>query len=220
MQMTGIEPRIFEVGTDCFTNHCQTLPFCFFKNGPIPATFCLFSFFSCYNFNTNWKKNRWCAWDSNQGLQDGRRRQNHGAMVATHPPFLLNRKLFQSPRIEPKTAATNFLWSDQLGTPLSGYSISPQLVTFLVWFFYKSENAEISDEIDQRNGGGCNFNFAQAAIKGPSHLKTDKTYVKSTWGQFILRNFCSILNNTAAADQCDQIGQFIGIWETFQSLWQ
>ena len=25
----------------------------FFKNGPIPASFCLFSFFSCYNFNTN-----------------------------------------------------------------------------------------------------------------------------------------------------------------------
>ena len=25
------------------------------KNGPIPASFCLFSFFSCYNFNTNWK---------------------------------------------------------------------------------------------------------------------------------------------------------------------
>ena len=25
------------------------------KNGPIPASFCLFSFFSRYNFNTNWK---------------------------------------------------------------------------------------------------------------------------------------------------------------------
>ena len=25
----------------------------FKKNGPIPASFCLFSFFSCYNFNTN-----------------------------------------------------------------------------------------------------------------------------------------------------------------------
>ena len=27
----------------------------FFKNGPIPASFCSFSFFSYYNFNTNWK---------------------------------------------------------------------------------------------------------------------------------------------------------------------
>ena len=46
--------------------------------------FCLFLFFSRYNFNTNWKKRRWCAWDSNLGPQDGRRRQNHGAMAATN----------------------------------------------------------------------------------------------------------------------------------------
>ena len=26
------------------------------------------------------KKHRWCPWDSNLGPQDGRRRQNHGAM--------------------------------------------------------------------------------------------------------------------------------------------
>ena len=53
------------------------------KNGPIPASFCLFSFFSCYDFNKNWKKRRWCAWDSNLGPQDGRCRQNHRAMAAT-----------------------------------------------------------------------------------------------------------------------------------------
>ena len=29
------------------------------------------------------KKCRWCAWDWKRGPQDGRRRQNHGAMVAT-----------------------------------------------------------------------------------------------------------------------------------------
>ena len=29
------------------------------------------------------KKHRWCAWDSNLGPQDGRRRWNHGAMAAT-----------------------------------------------------------------------------------------------------------------------------------------
>ena len=39
------------------------------KNGPIPASFCLFLSFSHYNFNnTNWKKRRWCAWDSNPGM--------------------------------------------------------------------------------------------------------------------------------------------------------
>ena len=30
----------------------------------------------------NGKKHSWCAWDSNPGPQDGRRRQNHGAMAA------------------------------------------------------------------------------------------------------------------------------------------
>ena len=59
-----------------------------FFNGPIPASFCLFSLFSRYNFN-NWKKRRWSAWDSNPGPQDGRRRWNHGAMAATGS-FLLN----------------------------------------------------------------------------------------------------------------------------------
>ena len=51
--------------------------------------FCLLLFFSHYNFNTNWKKHRWCAWDSNLGPQDGRHRQNHGAIAATLKIFLL-----------------------------------------------------------------------------------------------------------------------------------
>ena len=60
-----------------------------FLNGPIMASFCLFSLFSRYNFNnTNWKKCRWCAWDLNPGLQDCRRRWNHGAMVATQVLFV------------------------------------------------------------------------------------------------------------------------------------
>ena len=53
------------------------------KYGPIPASFCLFSFFSYSNNNfnnINWRKHRWCAWVSNPGPQDGRR--NHGAMAA------------------------------------------------------------------------------------------------------------------------------------------
>ena len=56
----------------------------FKKMGQSWPLFVYFSFFSGYNFNnTNWKKCRWCAWDSNPGPQDGRRRRNHGAMVAT-----------------------------------------------------------------------------------------------------------------------------------------
>ena len=54
----------------------------FFKKMGQSRLFCFFSFFSCYNFNTNWKKLRWCAWDSNPGPQDGRRRRNHRAMAA------------------------------------------------------------------------------------------------------------------------------------------
>ena len=54
------------------------------KKCAIPGLcFCLFSSFSRYNFNTNWKKCRWCAWDSNPRPQDGRRRWNHGALAAT-----------------------------------------------------------------------------------------------------------------------------------------
>ena len=50
--------------------------------GPIPP-FLVFSSFSHYSFNnTNWKNCRWCAWDSKQWLQDGRRRWYNGAMVA------------------------------------------------------------------------------------------------------------------------------------------
>ena len=50
--------------------------------------FCLFSSSSShYNFNsTNWKKHRWCAWDSNPRPQNGRCRQYHGAR-----PCLLTR---------------------------------------------------------------------------------------------------------------------------------
>ena len=54
----------------------------FIKNGPIPDSFCLFSFFSHHNFNkTNWKKRRWHAWDSNLLPKDGMYRRYHWAMV-------------------------------------------------------------------------------------------------------------------------------------------
>ena len=48
--------------------------------------FVLFTFqfkWQIYNLNNiNWKKRRWCAWDSNPGRQDGRRRQIHWAIAA------------------------------------------------------------------------------------------------------------------------------------------
>ena len=65
----------------------------FKKNGPIPASFCLFSLFSRLNPNTNWKKRRWCAWDSNPGLQDGRRKRNHRAMAATQDQKVITQRL-------------------------------------------------------------------------------------------------------------------------------
>ena len=61
----------------------------FKKMGHSRPLFCLFSSFSCYNFNTNWKKHRWWALDSNLGLQDGRRRENHGAMAGLYLLMLL-----------------------------------------------------------------------------------------------------------------------------------
>ena len=52
--------------------------------------FCLFSSFSHYNFNnTNWKKCRWCAWDSNLRPKDYKCRWYHGAMAAAFPLTLL-----------------------------------------------------------------------------------------------------------------------------------
>ena len=77
----------------CHISNLMAKKLVFFKkNGPIPASFCLFLSFSRYNFNnSNWKKRRWCAWDSNPGPQDGRRRQNHGAMAATQQKKMLPR---------------------------------------------------------------------------------------------------------------------------------
>ena len=57
---------------------------CFLKRANPGHFLFLFSLFSRHNSNnTNWKKHRWSAWESNPGPQDGRRRRNHGAMAAT-----------------------------------------------------------------------------------------------------------------------------------------
>ena len=44
----------------------------------------IFVFSTCYNLNSNlnWKKHRWCAWESNPGQQDGRREWIHWATAA------------------------------------------------------------------------------------------------------------------------------------------
>ena len=73
----------FSLFFGCFLQ-LPSMPVLFFLNGPMPASFLMFIFvFSkWYNSNLNWKKLRWCAWDSNPGRQDGRRRQIHWAMAA------------------------------------------------------------------------------------------------------------------------------------------
>ena len=70
-------------------NKCKIQLLHFFKWAD-PASFLFIYVLFCYNFNTNWKKHRCCALDSNPGPQDGRRIWNHGAMAATMAvtPFL------------------------------------------------------------------------------------------------------------------------------------
>ena len=52
----------------------------FSKIGGKPAPFCSFSSFCQYNdkystkFDYKWKKRKWCAWNSNPGTKDCRRR--------------------------------------------------------------------------------------------------------------------------------------------------
>ena len=60
----------------------------FLKNGPNPASFCLFrSFYMTNTAQILWmKKLKWCAWHSNPGWQDGRCRRIHWAMAA--PQFV------------------------------------------------------------------------------------------------------------------------------------
>ena len=58
----------------------------------------IFDLFSLHNFtNTNWQKRRWCAWDLNLGLQDGRCRWNHRAMTAANHSCFSNQFIFAHP---------------------------------------------------------------------------------------------------------------------------
>ena len=86
------------------------------------------------------KKCRWCAWDLNPGLQDGRRRQNHGAMAATLGNYTLSLCFctiqvwpdarffcvfwhFQQRKICPKDSK---IWQSRFKTLLNTYWISPK----------------------------------------------------------------------------------------------
>ena len=61
----------------------------FLKKWAYPGLFLFIFILFLLQFQYKLKKHRWCAWDSNPGLQDGRRRWNHGAMAATHSFFIL-----------------------------------------------------------------------------------------------------------------------------------
>ena len=67
---------------------CYKVHICFFFKMCQSRPLYLF-IFVLFTFKFNWqiyslklKKHRWCAWDSNPGRQDGRRRRIHWAMVA------------------------------------------------------------------------------------------------------------------------------------------
>ena len=77
----------------------------FLKKWANPGLF-LFNFvlFSL-QFQYKLKKHRWCAWNSNLGPQDGRHRQNQGAMAATlaYSLLLLREQIsYKSFRIDEK----------------------------------------------------------------------------------------------------------------------
>ena len=57
--------------------------FLFFKKWANPSLFWFIFILFSLQFQHKLKKHRWCAWDSNPGPQDGRRRWNHRAMAAT-----------------------------------------------------------------------------------------------------------------------------------------
>ena len=55
----------------------------FLKIGNSWPRFVYFRLFHIIKINLNWYKHRWCAWDSNPGHQDGKRRRVHWAMAAS-----------------------------------------------------------------------------------------------------------------------------------------
>ena len=52
-----------------------------------------------------------------------------------------------------------------------------------------------------------------------SHSCVQSVHCKASFG-WLVRRQISICNNIWRCCQCDQIGRFIGLWATFQNLWQ
>ena len=88
--------RVVELSMSLLPFNCKVYVIFFLKKmGLSWPLFVYFSFFSGYNFNnTNWKKYRRCAWDSNPGPKDGRHRQNHGAMPASYQCYFLTMLIY------------------------------------------------------------------------------------------------------------------------------
>ena len=69
-----------------------------------------------FNFNNiNWKKHRWCAWDSNPGQQKCRHWRNHGAKEAVHKRAVFVAQLAEGLPSKPEGLGLNlcfgkFLW--------------------------------------------------------------------------------------------------------------
>ena len=96
-----------------------------------PLFLFIFIFSTCYNLN--WKKRRWCAWESNPGRQDGRRKRIHSATAT--PPYIItfstghifDRKYYRRTLFQPDTFSTGhffdrtyfwqeILWTDTFST--------------------------------------------------------------------------------------------------------
>ena len=68
----------------------------------------LFVYFRPFRI-TNWKKHRWCAWDSNPGLQVGRGRQINWAMAASPRKTMFHPNKFE-PSWTDDTKARHFMF--------------------------------------------------------------------------------------------------------------
>ena len=112
-------------------------------------------------FQYKLKKHRWCAWDSNPGPQDGRRRQNHGAMAATDPKIESNwHYLYKSLREEEVLLRRCWLFGDRTETDFLKNFPDEDDVKFLRAARRASRrrslflDANVRRDAVSRNGGG------------------------------------------------------------------
>ena len=85
MVWASVDPFLFFFGCLILVNEnvSQETFLKIWDNSGLFFVFVLFSFQYQLQFQQHkWIKRSWCAWDSNWAAQDGRRRQNHGAMAS------------------------------------------------------------------------------------------------------------------------------------------